>query len=282
MKKRLTLYSVKAMMLTLTVGVALSVPTSLDKSAPQATSKRLPASAQKSPEKWTELAKKVGTSEDVRGSAIQDLKAIKGLKERLKKAIYTADRPLALDVISALDMKELIPDLLLHVPADPDGFLTVAVNAMMTDKNQTEILNSYQEILEPGNIKRVSSGAIVAMLEPLGRLAIRLPKPMLQGLKEHESPEVRASLLYYLRIMALRNQVGDHLEIVNDLLKSNEFQLRLQAVSMTAEILDHKSTNSNLTSNLMSRSDLKSICKQEKAKQIREACLGFVAAGEGK
>lgn len=260
---RLPSLSVQAFALALTVAVAfLFSVTSFAATSP----------------KWTDLAKKVGTSEDVRGGAIQQLKAMKGLKDRLKKAIYTVDRPLALDVISALEMKELVPDLLLHVPADPDGFLTIAVNAMMSEKNQSQILTAYQEILEPGNIKRVSPAAIVAMLEPLGRLAVKLPEAVLQELKDHASPEVRSSTLYYFRVMALRHQSTDHLEFVTELLKAKEFQIRLQAVSITSEILDRKIS----TSSLVDRSGLRSLCREEKAKQVREACLGFIANGETK
>ena len=229
--------------------------------------------------KWTDLARKVGTSEDVRAQAIKELRNMKGLKGRLQKAIYTADRPLALDVISALDLKDLIPELLLHVPADPDGFLTVAVNSMMTEKNQAEILASYSASLEPKNLPKVSPGAVVAMLEPLGRLAIKLPRATLLGLKDHASPEVRSSTLYYLRINSLRNHVNENLDLVTELLKAKEFQIRLQAVSVTAELLDQ---NKSVVLGLLARSSLKDLCAAEKAQQIKEACLSFLANGEKK
>lgn len=251
------------------VGVALSISTFAALGT---------AHAAGTPAKWTDLARKVGTSEDVRAQAIKELKNMKGLKGKLQKAIYTADRPLALDVISAMDLKDLIPELLLHVPADPDGFLTVAVNSMMNEKNQSEILASYSSSLESKNLPKVSPGAIVAMLEPLGRLSIKLPRTTLASLKEHSSPEVRSSTLYYLRIMSLRNHVNDNLDLVSDLLKAKEFQIRLQAVSVSAEILDQNKTSLGLRP----RSELKDLCSAEKAQQIKEACLGFLANGEKK
>jgi hypothetical protein len=220
---------------------------------------------------WTDLAKKVGESEDNRASVIAQLRKIPGLKSKLKKAIYTKDRPLALDVISSLEMKDMIPDLLLHVPADPDGFLTVAINSMIDGKNQTSVLNSYQDALSsPG----VSNAAVVAMLEPLGRLGIELTREILNALRDSASPEVRSSLVYYVRVMTLRNQKTGNLDILASLLKAPEFQIRLQTVSVSAEIL--ALTPKSLTG-VPSRSDLKAVCETEKTPSIKAACLAFIA-----
>ena len=270
---RLSPQPVKAIGLLLVVGVAFLFSAV---SFAASSNVRWPKAA------WQDLAKKVGTSEDVRDAAITQLKTVAGLNSKLKKAIYTSDRPLALDVISALDLKEMIPDLLLHVPADPDGFLTVAVNAMMTDKNQTQILNSYQENLAPEQLTRTSPGAIVAMLEPLGRLAIKLPKQVVRGLSVHTSPEVRSSLLYYLRMMALRHGVYENLDLVADMLRAKEFQIRLQAVSVSAEVLALTAKTKVQISGSAGLADLKTVCEAEKAKQIREACMNFIANGEAK
>lgn len=221
---------------------------------------------------WTELAKKVGESEDNRVSVIAQLRKVPALKAKLQKAIYTQNRPLALDVISALEMKELIPDLLLHVPADPDGFLTVAINAMMDPKNQTLILNSYTESLAVSELPKMSSAAIVAMLEPVGRLAVVLARETLLALRDNRSPEVRSSLIYYLRIMAIRNHKFENLDMLSSLLKAAEFQIRLQVISVSSEILV-----SGAHTGLPSRSDMKSVCESEKTASIKAACLSFLA-----
>jgi hypothetical protein len=215
---------------------------------------------------WTELARKVGESEENRASVIAQLRKISGLKSKLSKAIYSKNRPLALDVISALSMKEMIPDLLLHVPADPDGFLTVALNSMMDSKNQKSILDSYVENVSS---KGVSYAAIVAMLEPLGRLNIALSRDVLNSLASSPSPEVRSSVIYYLRIMALRNKRYENLDLLNGFLKSPEFQLRLQTVSVAGEI--------GARSGVPSVSEMKNVCEAEKTPSIRAACLSFVA-----
>ncbi len=223
---------------------------------------------------WTGLARKVGESEDGRAAVIEQLRKIKTLNAILKKAIYTNERPLALDVISALELKSLVPDLLFHVPADPDGFLTVAINSMMDQKNQTQILKSYIDNLAPGSVDKVSSAAIVAMLEPLGRLAIVLQPPTIARLQIHESPEVRSSTLYYIRVMGLRNHHFESLETLASLLKAPEFQIRLQAVSIFAEFLKLADAPKD---KLAPRATLKTVCDGEKTASIRSACLSFLA-----
>lgn len=215
---------------------------------------------------WQELARKVGESEEGRQAVIASLRKIPQLKKKLEKAIYSKDRPLALDVISSLEMKEMIPDLLLHVPADPDGFLTVAVNSMMDSKNQRSILDSYVSNLSSSG---VSFAAVVAMLEPLGRMNIALKRDVLNSLASSTSPEVRSSVIYYLRIMALRNKRYEHLDLLAQFLKSAEFQLRLQAVAVGGEIGSRPGVPSIV--------DLKSTCEAEKTPSIRAACLSFVA-----
>lgn len=215
---------------------------------------------------WTDLARKVGESEENRASVIAQLRKIPSLKKKISKAIYTKDRPLALDVISALGMKDMIPDLLLHVPADPDGFLTIALNSMMDSKNQKSILESYKTNV---STKGVSNAAIVAMLEPLGRLNVVLERSVLDALAESPSPEVRSSVLYYLRVMALRNHRFENLDLLAKLLKAPEFQLRLQAVSIGTEVGAHPG--------VPSRDEMKVVCESEKTASIKAACLSFVA-----
>ena len=215
---------------------------------------------------WKDLARKVGESEEHRAAVIAQLRKVPSLKTKLSQAIYSKDRPLALDVISALDMKELIPDLLLHVPADPDGFLTVAVNAMMDSQNQKRILDSYKDTLASSG---VSFAALVAMLEPLGRMNVSISREVLLNLSVSASPEVRSAVIYYLRIMALRNKRYDNLDLLAGFLKSREFQLRLQAVSVAGEI--------GARAGVPAVTEMKSVCEAERTPSIRSACLAFIA-----
>jgi hypothetical protein len=137
---------------------------------------------------------------------------------------------------------------------------------MMDSKNQKTILDSYL-----GNLssKGVSFAAVVAMLEPLGRMNILVPRDVLSTLGSSPSPEVRSSVIYYLRIMALRNKRTENLDLLASFLRSAEFQLRLQAVSVSSEI--------GVKPGVPSVAEMKNVCEAEKTPSIRSACLSFVA-----
>lgn len=221
---------------------------------------------------WTDLARKVGESEENRASVIAQLRKVPNLRSILKKSIYSKDRPLALDTISALELKDMVGELLFHVPADPDGFLTVAINSMMDAKNQTQILKSYSENLSPSSLPKMSAASIVAQLEPLGRLSVVLPPESIALLQAHPSPEVRSSTLYYVRVMGLRNKHFENVDTLSLMLKATEFQLRLQAVSIAAELMAVAPKEK-----LPSREALKSVCDSEKTPSVKSACLSFLA-----
>lgn len=220
---------------------------------------------------WKVLAKLVGQSEDARASAIQKLKSIRGLREKIKHAIYTSDRPLALEVITALEMRDLVPELLMHTAADPDGFITLTVNALMDSKNQSSITSTYLENLSHEKLKQVSEPAIIAMLEPLGRLGVALSRETVRELKNHSSPDLRSGLIYFIRLEGLRHSRFDHVSVLNESMKAREFQIRLQAV---AALMDLK--EQGRASGLPSESALKSHCESEKTPQIRNACLAML------
>lgn len=189
---------------------------------------------------WKVLARKVGQSEDFRAGAIRELRRMGSLSKDLREGLRGNDRPLALEVISALEIKSLIPDMIDLVPTDSNGFLILGLNSMVTEKNQKLILDTYLNQLSSKNIGTNSNGALMAMLEPMGRMGIKIPNSAVQNLKSNESPEVRSSLLYYVRMMVLRHRNFEHVEIVNEMTKASEYQIRLQAESISSEIASRK------------------------------------------
>ena len=187
-------------------------------------------------ERWTVLARRVGQSEDFRASAIRELRSRKNLSNELRKGLRSADRPLALEVISALNVKSLVPDMISLVPSDDEGFLILGLNSMMDASNRESILATYRLQLQPETLSRVSPGALVAILEPFGRLGIRLPRGSASSLEKHKTPEVRGALLYYARLMALRHQNFEYADVVERMTRATEYQLRLQAQSIEREL----------------------------------------------
>ena len=166
----------------------------------------------------------------------------------------------------------MVPELLERVRADQDGFLTLAINSMMNEKNQKSILSYYSGLLEKPS--SLSNPVVIAILEPLGRLGVQIPRRTLLNLKNDGTADVRTSLLYYLRMMALRNRVFENLDLVTALTKAPEYQIRLQAISVSAEL---RSKTKIELSSLKSRDDLMALCTRETQNSVKEECLHFVA-----
>lgn len=225
---------------------------------------------------WIARARKVGQSETAaaRDSALASLRKQKNLAEKLTKALDTKDRPLALDAIGALPMKNLIPELQNRVPTDSDGFLILTLSSLLDNENKDSVLKTYTETLN-GNIESVSAGAIVAMLEPLGRLGEQLSKETLTKLEAHAYPEVRSSLLSYLRVLTLTHNKRDNDAMITKALAAPEFQLRLQAVSIIKEI----SLQAGRTP-IIAPAELDKHCQKEAAVRVKEQCLTFLRRGQ--
>jgi len=185
---------------------------------------------------------------------------------------------MALDVMSALEMHELVNELMVYMSADEDGFVTLTINSLLDEKNQDAVLKNYVEDLAPDNLSRFSPATVVAMLEPIGRLGIPLSNATVQSLISQKSPEIRGAILYDLRMMALTHHHHEQDGYVKGFLKNTEFQVRLQAVSTLDEF--QRSQDSGFT-NLPSHSDLISLCKKEKADAVREYCFTLTEKPKG-
>lgn len=238
---------------------------------------RLPARAVdtlNSDSDWTRWARAVGQAEENRDVVIAKLRSIKNLKTKLIDALPTKNRAMALDVMAALEMHDLVEDLLVYMSADEDGFVTLTISSLMDSKNQSAAISAYVENLKPDNISRFSSPTIVAMLEPLGRIGTKLSNATIEALVKNRSPDVRSATLYYLRMMALSNHEHGQDQYVQSFLKNSEFQVRLQAVSVLAEFSRSRDTGFE-AENLIERDELKSICKKEQAPVVRGYCLSL-------
>ncbi len=229
----------------------------------------------KSTASWQSLARKVGQSEEFRDRAIREVKRIPHLQAQLYRALSTEDRPLALEVIGALNLRSLLPDLLSRASGDEDGFTVLTVNALMTSKNSDQILTIWSRAL--ANPDSVSVPVQIAMLEPMGRMSWKLPRTTLSKLAESRSPETRSSVLNYLRAMALRNGVLENLDLVTEMTRARETQVRLQAISISAEI--SAQPRMFRLSSVKSIDELNSLCLRESGASLKEACLSFLAVG---
>ncbi len=74
------------------------------------------------------------------------------------------------------------------------------------------------------------------MLEPLGRIGAQLTRKSVLTLKDDKVPEVKLSLLNYLRVMALKHRAYRDLAVISDLTASKVIQVRAQASAIAKEL----------------------------------------------
>lgn len=224
---------------------------------------------------WIQRARKVGQSETpaARNAALAGLRKQKNLSSKLVKALDSKDRALALDAIGALPLKDLVPELQKRASSDPDGFLILTLSSLLDQQNKDSILSTYKEALD--NESEVSPAAIVAMLEPLGRLGEVLDKSILEKLAAHPYPEVRSAVLSYIRAHALLHNKRDHDNLVTKAIGAPEFQIRMQAISFAKEINSQSGKPA-----ILPHSELEKHCLKERASRVREQCLVLIRKGQ--
>lgn len=224
---------------------------------------------------WTYRARRVGMGETVaaREAALSSLRKEKNLSAKITAALDSKNRALALDVITALPLKNLVPELQSRAASDPDGFLILALSALLDEQNKDSILKTYTDALS--NEAELSPAAIVSMLEPLGRLGQALPKDVVERLAAHSFPEVRSSLLAYLRTLALTHNKRDHDAVISKFLTASEFQLRLQAISLLKEVASQTGKTP-----IVEVAELEKHCQKERPTRIKDQCLSFLRRGQ--
>jgi hypothetical protein len=224
---------------------------------------------------WADAARRAGQSEtaQVRNEALAELRKQKNLDQKLIAALDTEDRFLALEAISALQLKKLVPDMLSKVESDTDGFLTLTLSSLLDEQNKDKVLNGYTELITSKKTNKLSPATIVAILEPLGRIGIALPVKSVEQLSKHKFPEVRSSALLYVRSMALLHKKREFNKVLDSGLKASEYQLRLQTVSHLHDLSNAGAKTS------YSLTQLRGICQKEKIKNVRESCLQFLSKG---
>jgi hypothetical protein len=215
---------------------------------------------------WTVLARHVGQNEKASAVAIAKLRKTKDIEKTLTSALGTKDRFLALDVIAALRLTDMIPRLVENIPEDDDGFTTLTVNALIDSKNKSLVLSTYERHIASGT-DALSPAAIVAMLEPLGRLNHPLPKAALKRLAAHEYPEVVSAALLYARTRSIGHQSKEPLEMLHQTLDSPSAQIRIQSLYLADEIAGLETLRPAIE-----QARLKSVCAKERTPMVKSKC----------
>lgn len=218
---------------------------------------------------WTDHARRfTGESVKVREDAIKALRKDKKLTEKLKKAFGSTDHFLALDVITVLRMRSLVPYLMQVSEKDRTGYSYHALNAILVDKEIPKITALYKQRLASTH---ASPAVRMALLDSLSRLQVELDVPTLERFLKDESPEVRSSALYFVRNSLLRHQRKSYLPLFAISLADEAFQMRLQALHALSEmplylrVADHVDLIEPLTK-----------CLKDPVPQVKAFCEEFV------
>jgi len=184
---------------------------------------------------WSYWARHVGPAEKKRTKAIQNLKTIPNLDQILLDKIGSSQQGLALDVISALEKRDLLYPLMDKILIEPSGFLVLTLNSLMTKDNRNQVLEIYFELMAK-DFLQLSPANLVAMIEPFGRLGSKLPKPILEKYSQHTFPEVQSALLSYARQMIFEHRQVAYHQVFKKLKDTADYQLQIQIKSYMEEV----------------------------------------------
>jgi len=183
---------------------------------------------------WTDHARRfTGESARVREKSIKALKADPNLERKLRSAYGTNDHFLALDVISVLRLRSLLPFLRDASIRDRTGFSYHVMNSLLTKKELPAYRDLYLERL--ANPKS-SPAAKMAILDSLPRFRAEVPVSRLVAIFRDPSPEVRGSALAFARHQVLSERRPEYIEILKPAIEDDAFQVRLQALYFLGEI----------------------------------------------
>jgi hypothetical protein len=159
---------------------------------------------------WVDWAERLsGESDWVRERAIDQIRKTPNLEEVLRRELDGPHRLLAMDAITSLSMKQMLPRLMELSERDEDGFSYLAINALIAPDTQEKIAALYRLRLEgKEEPEERSSVAKMAMLDGLALMHVPLSREALGKLLADSSFEARSAALGYLYSMRAQPQIA--------------------------------------------------------------------------
>jgi hypothetical protein len=192
------------------------------------------AQAATPPPSWTDLARKLtGESDEIHDQALDALKKNPDLESTLRSALQGPDKFLALDVVAALPVPALYPDLIRQFDGDATGYYVHALNALVTPENRVEVTKLYRSHLtKPG----VSPAVKIALIDTLVRLQSEIPPREMALLLSDPSYEVRESAIAYIRSALRGGEGAGYIALLASPLHDGPFQIRMQVLTLASEL----------------------------------------------
>ena len=178
---------------------------------------------------WRKAARRLfGETTSVRSKNIEILKSVPDLKERLREALKSpADRGLALDVISALKIYALLPELFSEAKNDETGHSLLTINELTTTQNRQQVIEFYATRLQD---PRTATVAQIIALDTLGRSRHALPISFLKSWLAHGDPDQKSAGLTYLRRLDKAFPSEIQQELLRSALLKAPYQVEIQAL----------------------------------------------------
>jgi hypothetical protein len=219
---------------------------------------------------WSDYARRfTGENEQVRENAIKTLRADPDLSGELRKALGTSNHFLALDVISVLKLKAMMPDLLAFAEKDKTGYSYHVINSLIDPKDNDRIGQIYLDRLDS---PKTSPAAKMAMLDAAARMEITLGPDRTARLLKDDAPEVRSSVLSLFRTELLRRNYQRGLNVIETTIRDPAFQIRIQTLFLISELPPAlRRANLSLVEGVLNQ------CKHDPAPQVKSMCLSLVA-----
>ncbi len=184
---------------------------------------------------WVAPARRLsGEAKNVRKEMVEKIRAVAGLEKSLLAELGGPHRFLAYDVMTALELRTLLPEILEHLETDDTGFAVHAANSLSRAEDRMVLIQKYRKALES---EKTAAPALMALLDTLGRLGALLTPDLCEKMLRHPSYEVREAALNYLRTAILRLGQQDWAIRVSPALESDQpWQIRVQALFLLSEL----------------------------------------------
>ncbi len=186
---------------------------------------------------WLKYALRLtGESDYVRTASLRELKKLKSLKSDLREGLQGDHRALALDAIVALQLKEMLPELVQASASDRDGFVHLALYTLSDAESRPKLTTLFIDRLKATGEKKMPAGAKLAALDMLALWQAPLSVQDLIWLLRDDSHEVRLAALSFARSFLMKGKQRDYQWIVERALQSNPYQLRVRALYVASEL----------------------------------------------
>jgi hypothetical protein len=208
---------------------------------------------------WDALALRLSAESSASyAKVVAELRRVPQLETKLRAALRGDQRYLAMDVISALQLTGLMPDLVAGAEKDETGFSLNAINSLLSPRNAQFVSDFYRRRVF---VPALPPAARAVMLDTLGRLGTPLSVARTKAVVEEDpSPDAKSAALYYARLLILRRGREDYLPVLASGLRARPFQIRVQALFLASELRP------------AARARLGVECAQDRNAEVRDVC----------